>query len=312
LRLESQLAAASGDPFVLRSYSPMLVIGGGAVVDPHPPKRRKPGSAGEVAEREGLSPGERVMEILVRAGTQGMEFSEVASGSSLTARSLESELGRMQSDGRVREGRRQLWFSGQAVEEMQSSIAARLAQLHGKHPLLVTVPLNDVVAAAASTPRERECFRLALDALQGNGKVVISGDRLRLYDHAPRWSGTEALARQKILDTCRGSGLAVPPVEELAAAAGMSAPDCRRIIDALVTAGELQMLDEGIYVHPEVVERCRARVLSYLEQNGTMTIGQCRELLSASRKFLLPFLEQLDREGLTVRRGDHRVLAAHR
>ena len=53
-----------------------------------------------------------------------------------------------------------------------------------------------------------------------------------------------------------------------------------------------------------------AKVLKrrYLAKNEKMTIGQCRSLLGASRKYLLPFLEQMDREGLTIRKGDHRTL----
>jgi selenocysteine-specific elongation factor len=50
LRLEEPVAVAAGDAFVLRTYSPMLVIGGGVVVDPHPPKRRR-ASGARVAER---------------------------------------------------------------------------------------------------------------------------------------------------------------------------------------------------------------------------------------------------------------------
>jgi selenocysteine-specific elongation factor len=312
LRLESQLVPAAGDPFVLRSYSPMVVVGGGTVVDPHPPKRRKTRGIAGVAEREALTPSERVLEMLERAGRRGIEFGRLVLQSSYSEQRLQSILGEMGSAGHAHSGRRQLWFSATALSEMESEIVARLVRLHAKHPLLVTVPLNELAAGVVPSPQHQACFRLALDALHQQEQVAVTGDRLRLATHAPRWAGGEALARDKILEKCRDSGLAAPSAKELAAVAAMTERDCQHLLDALVVAGELRLLGRGSYLHPDVADSCRARVLRHLEQNGTMTIGQCRVLLGASRKFLLPFLEQLDREGLTVRQGDRRVLAVRR
>jgi hypothetical protein len=80
------------------------------------------------------------------------------------------------------------------------------------------------------------------------------------------------------------------------------------VLDALVDAGEFHPLAQDICVAPEVMARSREAVRRYLLQHKQITVGQARDLLDASRKCLLPFLEQLDREGLTLRQGDYRVL----
>ena len=312
LRLESALVPTSGDVLVVRSYTPVVVIGGGTIVDPHPPKRRGTRGAAEVAERESLPVEDLVLGMLERAGARGEEAGRVRVQCSLTEDGLRSALEEMREGGRVFEGRKGRWYSASAIEEMKSAVVARLGKLHAMEPLKMFAPLNAVAGHVAPSPEERECFRLALDALAKDGVVAAAGEQVRLGGHAPQWGEREGAARDRILRRCLESGLAVPSPAELAADAGMGEQECGEVLEALVNAGELHALAKGIYVHPAAIAECRARVQGYLEEHGTMTVGECRELLGASRRYLLPFLEQLDGEGVTVRQGNHRVLAGRR
>jgi len=309
LRLESPLAPLSGDPFVLRSYSPMLVIGGGTVVDPHPPKRRRAGGSLELEEREGLPAAEMVLGLLRRAAARGVRFDEMRVQCGLPAADLRFMLEELAADGRVCPGRRDLWFSSEAIEDMKLALATRLAELHAEEPLRTFAPLNAVAGPLASSPEERECFRVALDLLASGGLAVVAGERLRLASHRPVWQGKNARAREAILGAARARGLAAPTAAEIAVTVGLDEKECERVLEALADSGELHVLAPGLYLHPEVMAEARAQVRRHLEQHGTLTVAECRELLGASRKYLLPFLEQLDREGLTVRRGDYRELA---
>ena len=308
LRLESPLVAVPGDTFVIRSYSPMQVIGGGSVVDAHPPKRRKAAGAEEVARRENLPVCDVIIETLDRAGPRGMEFNNLRVLSGLGEADLRAALQQMESEGEALGGRHDLWFSAAAIREMQSSITARLARLHEQEPLRPFVALNAVAADAAPQPDQRECFRVAIESLRQAGNVAGTGEHARLSTHQPRWTGRFASARQAILGKLQESGLSVPSPQELAGIAGLKEPECERALAALAEAGELRLLAKGIYVRPGVFTSCRERVREFLAQHGKITVGQCRDLFGASRKYLLPFLEELDREGLTRREGDYRVL----
>jgi selenocysteine-specific elongation factor len=310
LRLESPLVAAAGDPFVVRSYSPMLVIGGGSVVDPHPPKRRfSAAGAQDVAKRESSPVADVILDALDRAGARGLEFARLRIHCGISDDTLRAALAQMKIGGLATDGRRDLWFSAGALREMQAAIAARLARLHAEEPLRPFAALNQVSAGAAPAPESRECFRLALEGLRDRGEVVASGERLRLATHQPQWVGRFAAAREKLLAQARESGLAVPALAEWAARAGLAEPDCRRALDALAEAGELIPLAPGVYVHPESFSRASDRVKEFLAKNGRMNIAQARDLLGASRKYLLPFLEELDRRRVTARQGDFRVAA---
>ena len=312
LRLESPLVAASGDPFVLRSYSPTRVVGGGVVVDPHPPKRARAAGAQEVAERERLPTVEIVLELLDRAQGLGVAFAELQTRCGLSEEELRAALDRLSAEGRAAAGRRGVWFSAAAVGEAAAELIASLSAHHYEHPILSYAPLNAIMGAAAARPEEREACRLALESLARSGSVVLSGDRVRLATHQPQWRASAAAARDAILGAIRGSGLAVPSPRELAAECQIGEDECQEILDALVDAGSLTVIAAGIYADPSAVGAARDRVVAYLRQHPRMSIGDARDLLGASRRYLLPFLEQLDREGITLRQGDYRVLAGPR
>ena len=306
LRLEAPLVATAGDLFVMRSYSPMLVIGGGNVVDAHPPKRQKSAGAAELAEREILPIEEVVAEALDRAGAKGLTFDTLRVNSGLAESALNAALEKLAAEGRALAGRRNVWLSSDAVKDMEESVIARLAKLHNEDPRRAFIPLNMVAAVAAA--EARECLRLALMALVKESKIIPAGERLRLPSHVPQWSGKYAEARQYILDKYKESGLAVPSVEELTASIGFVVKEGQQLLDVLVDNGELLLLAEGIYLPPATLTHCRAQVEEFLSKHEKMTLGQARDLLNASRKYLLPFLERLDREGITVRQGDYRTL----
>ena len=71
----------------------------------------------------------------------------------------------------------------------------------------------------------------------------------------------------------------------------------------------LQKIADGIYFHRETIEEIRRVMKKYLEENERITAGDAKNLIGSTRKYSIPLLEQLDREGFTVRKGDYRVLS---
>jgi selenocysteine-specific elongation factor len=246
--------------------------------------------------------------LLTQAKASGLEFQQLRARSGLSEDELHDALEALEMPGKAREGRRGVWFSAAALAETGINLLAALAELHGKEPLRAFVGLNTLLAAAAVTAEQREGFRLALETLAEQKKIILEGNRLRLADHQPVWAEPFAGAREKILAELRSCGLAAPSSEELAAKTGLSESDTLRVLEALVEAGELQLLVGGIYLSAEAATKSRAAVINFLQSHPQMNIAEARELLGASRKYLVPFLEQLDREGITARKGEGRVL----
>jgi selenocysteine-specific elongation factor len=308
LRLEASLVPAADDPFVVRSYSPMLVIGGGRIVDAHPPKRRKARGASDVARRETSPTSDILMESLDRARDSGMAFNELQVASGLSESALIEALAELKTAGKVHEGRKEIWYSAGAAHAMQEAITAELARRHAATPLYRAIALNDITAGVAKAPEQRALFRIAMNILQEQGAVIGSGGRVSIASHEPQWMGDDDAARASILDFCADAGIAVPPATELAPKLGLPETRLMAYLDALVENGTLALLAPKIYCLASAIEDARERVIDHLNKKGQLTIGEARDLLGASRKFLLPLLERMDQEGITKRDGNARVL----
>jgi len=306
LRLEAALVAAPGDPFVLRSYSPMHVIGGGVVVDPHPPKRRA--GAEETAAREGADAMAAALQVLARAGDAGLLESELQVRCGLSEEELHEALEDLEEEGQALHGKRDRWFSGEAVQAMATALVTALEEYHRSQPRWAYAPLNAILARVAPRPEQRECWRLALERAAAAGTVAVVGERARLADHQPQWTPREAGLRDAALAELRRAGLAAPSPADLAAKLRIPEAECRGLLEAMADGGLVTTLTAEIFLHPEVLQESRDRVIGFLRRHGAMGIPEARELLGASRKYLLPFLEQLDREGVTARQGDVRRL----
>jgi selenocysteine-specific elongation factor len=90
-------------------------------------------------------------------------------------------------------------------------------------------------------------------------------------------------------------------------------PDCpehvsQEIFHLLVDEGTLIRVDDEIYYHKDVLKEIRQHVISYLEQHHEISIGDVKDLFQISRKYSVPIMTYLDATGITIRKGDIRVL----
>jgi len=285
--LDSPLAPVIGDAVLIRSLWPARVVGGGRVVSAAP-------------ERDDAA----ALAAVDQAGARGLLAASVEKTlGDAAAAALRALLGaRVLSEGGAG-----AVFSSRSVEDMAGRLLARAVDLHSQAPHLAGFALNDL--AAAFDAEEGECAGLALATLVERGEMVVKRSKARLASHSPRWAGPLAKARQAILDAFGKAGLCAPTVEQLADALNMERDETRRLLSAMTDAHELTRLAPDIYVLPAAIGAARQRVLDFLRDHGRISVAQARDLLGASRKYLLPLLEGMDRAGLTRREGDVRAVA---
>jgi selenocysteine-specific elongation factor len=81
------------------------------------------------------------------------------------------------------------------------------------------------------------------------------------------------------------------------------------MIEVLLEQGVLVKLEEEMYFHRDTLAELAELVKRTIQQKGSLSVGEFRDLTGSSRKFVVPLLEYFDRLGLTRRVGDVRVLA---
>jgi selenocysteine-specific elongation factor len=311
LRLESPSAALPRDRYVIRSYSPALTIGGGSILDPNPPRERRPRA--RVIEH---------LRVLERgSGTDRIGRHLLAAG--FTPLTLE-EL-RMRSDldpADAAEGLRDLVAKGSAVlvgtkgeagalhaervAQLEKEALGRLAEFHAKESLKDGLAKEELRSKLPGQLAPAT-FGWMLARLMEAGKIAVERDKVRLAAHRPTLSAAEEGLKAKIEAAYRTAGFQPATPDGVLASLGAERKLFQAVFRRLVDDGILVKVKEDIFLHRERYQEMRERLLSHFKTQPKINVGTMKDLFGVSRKYAIPFLEHLDDARITRRQGDERV-----
>lgn len=303
---ESPLLALSGQPFVVRFYSPLRTIGGGRVLNVYGHKPR-----GARARRERLiwltelnlrlERNESLLEPFVDRGGF-LSFRELLRLLQVPAASLIEEIERNGEVHLLRAGSDYV-LSEKWLKALEVNVGAALKAFHDEEPLLdgmaqdrffrLLLPGGDLRPAKALA--ERLLYR----------GTVVSGDGLfRLPSFVPGRNDLLAERSEALLRFCREREIQFPDIAEARERLALDEKDFKSLLAALRQKGRLFILAESFLLSDEVDLRLQARARTI---EGDVTLAAVRDLMGSTRRFVLPLLEFWDSRGVTRRVGDKRV-----
>jgi selenocysteine-specific elongation factor len=310
-RLEEPVVAAPGDRYVLRLHSPMETIGGGELID----RSRWRLKSGKSHVVEGLREkeaalGDRkrfLLQAVVSEGYSAVPEKDLPLRCGLPPEEARELLSELVAEGKLaRASRAGSVYATQVLEQAVAEARRHAASYYASHPHRL---LMEKAGLRQALRCQEVFFQDLVSALEARGEATSErAGQMRWRDFGPRLSADAEEKRQAIASVCRERKFTPPAPAELAEERGWDAETTETLYQLLEEGGELQKLAEGIYLHREAMEDARSRIRQHLEQKGSMTASDAKNLLGSTRKYSIPLLEQLDREGLTVRRGDLREL----
>jgi selenocysteine-specific elongation factor len=310
LRLESPAVAGRGDRLVLRSYSPASTIGGATVLDPLPPKRRRPEGATleRLAALRGATAPLAAGVFVREAGARGVELPDLAARVTLSVTALRESL---DADAELRLLAREpvVAVSRQTLAALGRGCLEALKSFHADNPLRPAMPLEEL---------RRRAFRAAspvvvddvLNGLVQAGQLRLAADAVALSGHAVTLKPDEAATRDALLaafDDARYAGLTIP---EAARAAGREPKAIERLVRLLLSQRQIERVGDAQLVHRRHLESLRQEVRRRWPPGSRLDVAGVKELTGLSRKFVIPLLEYLDREKVTRRSGADRIVLA--
>jgi selenocysteine-specific elongation factor len=306
LRLEGQAVAGRGDRLVLRSYSPADTIGGATVVDPLPPRRRSADLPVVERLREAATPLEAAQTMIAEAGPGGLEMELLAARLTLPVARLAAEL--TAGPGTAVLGPQPLVVvSRAALARLGERAFAALEAFHDEHPLQAGMPREELrVRAFGAAPAA--AFEQVLTDLAEAGRVRLSPDTVAAARHEVRLSAGEEDARRLLLEAAEGAGLAGVEVAALAERSGCDPKTLERVVRVLVAERVLERVGAGLFVLRGRLEALKQHVRERWPAGAKIEVGAFKDLTGLSRKYVIPLLEYLDRERITRRSGNDRVV----
>lgn len=294
LLLREPMLLLPGDRFIARMFSPVVTIGGGIVLDNKPPKRTKRSAAYERLLHLAKYREEERIAAFVDEAPGGISLADLVARTGLSRvelTSLAKRIGIIQIPAAE-----PILISVARRDRGQTNLLDSLAFYHQQHPLEVGMPK---VAAPVQGP--------LLDFLLATTSGITSeGDLVRLVSFRPQLQADEDEAKTKIESLFRDAGLAVPAVNEVLKSSGIDANRSRTILQTLLRQKTLTRVSTDLIFHSEAIGQLKA-ILSG-KKGQRFGVGEFKDWTGISRKYAIPLLEYMDRERVTRREGDQRLV----
>ncbi|EPR35765.1 selenocysteine-specific translation elongation factor [Alkalidesulfovibrio alkalitolerans DSM 16529] len=310
IRFEEPLTGVFGDHFVMRSHSPLRTIGGGVVLGPYQRKfKRRSVQAARLSSLPQATPEELTLFQLEMAGTAGLSFARLLVATNLESKTLEKVLsdlgGRQQALMFDREER--AYVAGSVVDELRRGILDHLAAFHRREPLRQGLTRGELASGFSKTLPQK-LVHFLVERLVRKNEIVQEQEILRLPGHKVSLASDQAKAREAVMAAYVKGGITPPNLKDVLDPLGLDAKAAASLFKMLVEQGELVKVKEDMFFAAGAVESLVARITEWFATNDDLTPASLRDLTGLSRKYAIPVLEWLDKEKITVRVGDKRLL----
>jgi selenocysteine-specific elongation factor len=307
-RLEAPLVALPGDRFVIRSYSPMLTIGGGALLDIAPPrfKLKAPAHLAHIRLLAEGSPDGIVEEHVRHAGPVGVRLGPLSGRVPFGPERLRGLLVALERDARIVAIDRDWFVHVESLARLRGLAVAALEQFHRVSPLRPGMSREEL-RGRVGAPDER-VFAHLLGTLETEGIVRTDRDKVRLASHEVRLTPEQQKVVDRLEQDYLGAAAAPPSPEEALTRVGLVGDEEHELFQLLVEARKLVRVKESLYFHARALEAIQDKLVAMLRERKEIGPGDIKDLLGISRKYAIPLLEFFDSRRVTTRVGERRVL----
>lgn len=304
LRLAHPIAVQRGDRCIMRQPATNSTIGGGIIVDTHPPRHRR--FRAEVLARLDLlqhgDPPDLLLQALPRTGTRtwGDASASSALPADLAAQALATLLERQQvvvltptAPTPQALAATAVLLRSEAWHSLQAQIDSLLADYHRQYPLRAGMPREEL---RQRTALDNRAFAAVLATLQQQQRVRVAGASLALPHHSRTPDAAQMQAADAFLAQLARTPYSPP------------APDLDGELLAWLQAQQQIVRVADVYFAPAALATMQQWVMDQIAQQGSISVADFRDHFGTTRKYALAVLEHLDEQKITRREGDVRVL----
>lgn len=284
------------DRFILRRISPALTVAGGEVLDVTPPLRlSRARTVRRLEALVGASDSERV-ETIVAEAPAGRTLAELQRSIGLTLDCLRALI--TDNPHLLLCEPHRIVITKTWLGEHRNRLARWLAEFHKQNPSLAGAPLSQ--ARLGLRPE------LAEIVFEKNPTVRLAGNVVSLATYKPLLSHQETADLARIESAFRDAGFNPPAVGEVLSAVSKDSQKARALLELLLKNKRLIRVSDDLIFHSEVVAHVRNSLASH--RGRRFSVPEFKDWTHMSRKYAIPMLEYLDRERVTRREGEHRVI----
>jgi selenocysteine-specific elongation factor len=311
LRLQDELLLLAGDRFIMRQFSPVITIGGGVVLDPLARRalRRDTGRATFLETLERGRPAE-ILTAMTERSLAGLGREEIVARTGWTENEVRAaaELGLAGGGIKIVSEESLVVVGAAFFADVRKNLAAQVEAFRKANPLQPGISREALRVSLGRRVRP-ETFRAVLAELAAEKKVDVQGETVKPAGAEITLLPEEAKAKEQILSAFATAGLTVPGVQEVLASLAVEPRRAEKLLRILLLEKNLVRVSPELIFHRAALAHLKERLATYRKGRGErISVPAFKELTGITRKYAIPLLEYLDRERVTRRAGDERVI----
>ena len=304
VHLEESVVTSAGDAFVIRSFSPVMTVGGGRILDSNPFAQtiRRRILAERLQDLVGKSDNERVALFLLWSRDRGMNLQEI-----LLKTSHQRETGGILEDLK-RKGQvlalEDRYFHREALEGLEERVLGSLKGFFQKKTLRSFVSREELAHMVWNW--DERVFAALLEKMAREGKVVLGPEGVSLPQAGPRLSPQEEKWLSFIREVFRKGSYSPPSLKEVFERGKIPPEKGWDLAKILLDKGDLVKVSRDMFLDSFWLRKMVDKLDGFFSSKEELTVGEFKDLLGVSRKYAVPYLEFLDAQGFTRRIGNVR------
>jgi selenocysteine-specific elongation factor len=315
LRLELPIVAVHDDRFILRSYSPVETIAGGIVLDPLATKHR-----GKMIEKTRLRLNrlssqnriEKIGALVEAAALPGVRLESLIAATGWKRDVVNRAVSQAIKEGVIVEAGG-VFLAPDSFDRLSQNVLNELASHHKREPLARGM-LRETLREKVFAHSDADLFGGVLGKLESSNLIVAEKDIVRAASHSVGLSDDDQKLRTTIEQVFISAGVEAPTIDEALNRAGVTATSKargRKILQLLIDDRSLVKVHNELLMHKNVLEDLKNKLVEYgtlHEPERLIDVAAFKDLAGVSRKYAIPLLEYFDRERVTRRAGDKRLI----
>jgi len=309
--LEAPTVALKGDAFVIRSFSPVVTIGGGTILDGNPVKHKRfdPKVISGLTKLEG-GVEEQVDQVFLNAGFQPITVKDAAVALDEELDEVDHITEQLASENQllgIGTEKGNIYLHRFRVEMLKKQMLDVVKLFFLRNPQRLYMPYADLRSHLQRLTDIRFLPKLLNELLEEN-KLDKQADGINLPNRVPVITPREQELNARIEKIFKNSGFVSPLEEDIRKQLKLHPNEFKKIIKGLYDRNILVKLNNKVTYHKETLDSIQAVLLDHCRNKGSITIAELRDRLRLSRKYAQAALEYFDRIGLTYRKDDKHVI----
>jgi len=305
LRLSAPLLLVPGDRFIIRQFSPVITIGGGIVLDALPMPKLKEEARDHLLEVTVAGDHQQILGArIARRWSSGISLERLVAETGWPADVVRAELAAPLKSGAIlRVGDRFVYVT--AINANKILLMQSLESFHAQNPLLPGMNLETLREKFAL---DTDVFAAVVAELVREGKVETIGDIIHLRGRGVVMKDEETESQKIIEQAFASAGLKVPALKDVLAGLKIDKARAQKLVTLLLRDKVLIKVSDDLVFHQGALNELRKNLAAQKARSPKIDVRRFKDLTGVSRKYAIPLLEYLDRERVTRRVGDERVI----